>query len=113
MRRIAIASLVACIAVGCAKQDTVSTTPPDQSPPQSEHDHGPAEKDTSIASGLAEDFMKTQPDAKRYSSTATAVHQEEVGVYIVRFQLLDNSSKNHALVNVVLKDKRCERIPVK
>jgi hypothetical protein len=111
MIRIAIILLVVCAAVGCAKQDKASTTSPDQSPPQAEH--GPAEKDASIVSGLAEEFMKAQPDAKRYSSRATAVFQEEIGVYIVRFRLLDNSSKNAALVNVVLKDKRCERVLVK
>jgi hypothetical protein len=111
--KIVILILFVCVVVGCVKKDSASTVSPEQPNLQSEAEHGPAEKDTSIAARLAEDFMKTQADANRYSKRATAVHQEEIGVYIVRFQLLDNSSKNHALVNVILGEKRCERIRVK
>jgi len=62
---------------------------------------------------LAEDFIKSQADAARYSKRATAVVQGESGIYTVRFRLLDNSSKNHALVEVILKKKQCKRILVK
>ena len=75
--------------------------------------HGPGEVETSKAVHLAEKFMETQPDAKKYSPKATSVFQEEAGAYIVRFKLLDDSSKNAALVNVVISDKGCKRIKVK
>ena len=74
---------------------------------------GPPQKDTSIAAKLAEEFMKTQPDAKLYSAKATAVYQNEAGVYSVRFNQLKRTSKNDAIVEVVLKDKTCRRVKVK
>lgn len=61
---------------------------------------------------LAEDFMKSQADAARYSKRATAVFPKGIGVYVVRFLILD-SSKNHALVEVIPEKKQCKRIPVK
>lgn len=77
------------------------------------YDHGPAEIETSKAAHFAENFMKTQPDADKYNSKAASVFQKEIGTYIVRFELLDGSSKNAALVEVVIADKNCKRIKVK
>ena len=104
--KIAARIVFVCITVGCARRDSISPVSSKECIRQVEYTHGPAEEDTSIAARLAEDFMKTQADAKRYSSRATAVSQEEIGVYIVRFRLLDNSSKSAALVKVALADRR-------
>ncbi len=112
MRRVTVvAAAVALGLAGC--QGRSSPVPSEQPVRPSGVEHGPAEKGASIAAGLAEDFMKTQSDADQYSKRATVVHPEGTGVYVVRFQLLDNSSKNHALVRAIPAERRCERIRVK
>jgi hypothetical protein len=56
--------------------------------------------------------MKTQEDASRFNTKPTGVSTQGNDIYIIRFQI-NNSSKNHALVEVNLKNKSCKRIGVK
>lgn len=72
----------------------------------------PANRVSSIAANLAEKFMKTQEDASRYSAKPTGVSPQGNDIFIIRFQIY-NSSKNHALVEVNLKNRSCKRIGVK
>jgi hypothetical protein len=101
----------ASVAAGCVNLNKSSSALPEQSPLQNKP--AAAETDTSIATSLAEAFMKTEPDPERFSRRATSVRQDAPGVYHVKFERVDNGSKNHAIVKVFINEKRCERIPVK
>jgi hypothetical protein len=102
---------IASVAAGCANLHKASPALPEQSPVGAED--AKAASDMSLAISLAEAFMKTEPDPERFSRRTTSVYQKELGVYHVKFERVDNGSKNHAIVRVMINEKRCERISVK